>query len=287
MRKILKLYYFRNNDMIDKKKAKNEIIKELENLTGKRFIALTESGDHSIKHGYKLAKKLGKEAVLMQDQGGWLTYGAYASKEKLIPLKIKTDYGLFNIEELAKKTSVKTVLIVNSLSGYFAEQNMTLIKELCEKTSCLLINDISGSVGTEIAKIGDIIICSFGRYKPINAGYGGCIATDNEEWLKLLEGFSFNERNLAMVLREIKKMPERIKFFEKTAEKIKKDLKDHEIIHKKSRAINVIVKFNNETEKEEIIKYCQENNYPYEICPREIRVLDNAVSIEVKRLNMI
>lgn len=270
--------------MLDKDEAKQEIIKLLLEITGKKFVVLTESGDHSIKYVCALIKRLGKERLLMQDQGGWLTYDSYANKAKLIAIKLQTNYGLFNIEELANKTNSNSGLLINSLSGYFAEQNMVLIKELCEKTNCILINDISGSVGTDLAKIGDLIICSFGRYKPINAGYGGCIATNNEEWFKMLEGYSFNDRNIAMVLREIKKMPERIKFFDKTAEKIKKDLKSYDIIHKKSRAINVVVKFKNETEKGEIIKYCQENNYPFEICPREIRVLENAVSIEVKRL---
>ena len=41
---------------------------------------------------------------------------------------------------------------------------------------------------------------------------------------------------------------------------------------------------NNDEEKDKIIKYCKENNYEYTLCPRYIRVNENAVSIEVKRL---
>ena len=46
---------------------------------------------------------------------------------------------------------------------------------------------------------------------------------------------------------------------------------------------NVIVKFNTDEEKEKIINYCDKNELEYTLCPRYIRVEENAVSIEVKR----
>ena len=36
-------------------------------------------------------------------------------------------------------------------------------------------------------------------------------------------------------------------------------------------------------EKKELIAYCEKNGYEYTECPRYIRVLENAISIEVKR----
>jgi len=48
--------------------------------------------------------------------------------------------------------------------------------------------------------------------------------------------------------------------------------------------INVIIKFDDEEVKQRIIEYCKENNLEYTVCPRYIRVNENAVSIELKRL---
>jgi len=41
--------------------------------------------------------------------------------------------------------------------------------------------------------------------------------------------------------------------------------------------------FDIENEREEIIDYCNKHGYEYTQCPRYIRVLDSAISIEVKR----
>ena len=71
----------------------------------------------------------------------------------------------------------------------------------------------------------------------------------------------------------------------KKVELLAPELAKYEILHKNSKGINVIVKFNNEKEKQEIIDYCKSNNYEYTLCPKTIRVLDTAISIEVKRIN--
>ena len=59
-------------------------------------------------------------------------------------------------------------------------------------------------------------------------------------------------------------------------------LKDFDIIQ--SNGINVIVKFNNAEEKLKLIDYCKLYGYEFTLCPRYIRVLEDAISIEVKRL---
>ena len=263
-----------------------EAIQKIQELTGKKYIKLTQSGDHAIKHIIDLAANLQKDRIIIQDQGGWLTYKSYARKAGIIVLETKTDYGIIDIVDFEKKITGNSLAIVNSLTGYFAEQPMEIISQKCKEKNCLLINDISGSVGMEAGKIGNILICSSGTYKPINLGYGGFIATNDEELFTLIQGNIFDEKQLQGFLREIERLSSRREFFIKTSEKIKNDLKDFDIIHRESKGINVIVKFNSELEKKKIIKYCEENNYPYTLCPRYIRVLENAVSIEVKRLKV-
>lgn len=263
-----------------------QLIQKIQEITGKKYIKLAKSGDHAIKHIIDLAKTLQKNRIVIQDQGGWLTYKSYATKAGLTILETKTDYGLVNIDDFEKKITSNSVAIVNSLAGYFAEQDINLIAQKCREKNCILVNDISGSVGTETAKTGNILICSCGTYKPINLGYGGFIATNDEELFTLIQGNEFDEKEMPALLREIEKMQKRREFFDALNKKIKEELKEFEILHKNSQGINVIVKFNSENEKKKIINYCDKNNYPYTICPRYIRVLENAVSIEVKRMRV-
>jgi len=253
---------------------------QLKTLTNKENIKLVARGNKAILYALRIAKKLGKTKVIIQDQGGWITYKQFTKKLKLDLVELKTDYGLIILNELEKHIDNNSVLLINSLTGYFAQQDMNKIYNLCSKKQCLVINDISGSIGTEAAKIGDILVCSFGNDKPINYGKGGLIAVENKDWFKLTE---IEQQDLE-IEQNLIDLPQRLFLLKKITQKIKSDLKEFDIIHKDKEGINVIVKFNNEKQKERIGRYCNKNNYQYTECPRYIRVNCNAISIEVKRL---
>ncbi|MBD3362038.1 hypothetical protein GF358_04585 [Candidatus Woesearchaeota archaeon] len=257
-----------------------EVTEKLHELFRKNNIKLVESGDHAIFSVLKYLQSKNKSKVLIQDQGGWLTYRDYPKKCDMQIIELKTDYGLIDLDDLRMKADANSVLLVNSLNGYFAEQNMKEIQQICADKNCQLINDASGSVGTENAVFGDIIICSFGKDKPINLHYGGCIAFNTGTF-----SGEFDEKKTDKLSKELDALFFRLQKWEETHHKIKKDLKDFEIIHPESRGINVIVKFKDDEEKNKIIKYCDANKYPYTLCPRYIRVKEKAVSIEVKRIN--
>ena len=57
-----------------------------------------------------------------------------------------------------------------------------------------------------------------------------------------------------------------------------------DIINPGKHGINVVIKFKDKEQKEKLIKYCKENKLEYTECPRYIRVEEDAVSIEVKRI---
>jgi hypothetical protein len=255
-----------------------DVKEKLQELTGKKQIKLVESGDHAILYALKFMKKLGKEKVLIQDQGGWLTYRDYPKKAGLEKVELKTDYGIIDLDDLKAKADEKSVLLVNSLNGYFSEQPMEILSEICAERNCLLINDASGSIGGELAKLGDLIIGSFGKDKPVNLHYGGFLAYDSGEF----EG-EFDDSKLEQLNEELDKLFAKQLRWNGLHWKIKADLKDLDIIHKDKAGINVVIKFSNEDEKKKILKYCEENKLPYTICPRYIRVNCDAVSIEVKR----
>lgn len=247
-----------------------EVRNLLNGLVNKENIYLMDSCDSAIK---EILNKLNKPKVIIQDQGGWLSYKKFGNME------IKTDYGLINLNDLREKADENSVLLVNSLSGYIALQNMHEILDTCRDRKCVVINDVSGSIGTKEARFGDVIVGSFSKWKPINLGYGGFIASDKK--LGIEENFDLNKIN--DLKEKILNLNKRRRFLINTCKKIKKDLNNYDIIHKNKEGLVVVVKFNNIEEKEGIIKYCNDKKLEYTICPRYIRVNENAVSIEVKR----
>lgn len=253
---------------------------KLKELFGRKEIKLVESGDHAILSVLTYLRAQGREKILMQDQGGWLTYKDYSLKTGFSIIELKTDYGIIDLDYLKEKADEKSILLISSLTGYFAEQPMEEIAGICSGKKCILVNDASGSMGTELCSIGDIIICSFGKDKPVNLHYGGCIAFDSGEF----EG-TFDQTRKKELNKELDRLFVKLSEWEKLNLKIKNDLKSFEIIHPDKRGINVAVKFGSDSEKEKIIDYCRKNSYEYTLCPRYIRVNCNAVSIEIKRIN--
>jgi len=57
-----------------------------------------------------------------------------------------------------------------------------------------------------------------------------------------------------------------------------------ELLHPKSLGINVVVRYADSAEKKRLIDYCERKCLEYTLCPRNIRVMCDAISIEVKRL---
>lgn len=261
-----------------------EIIKKLKQLTGKEFIQLTERGNKSIKIALALAKELGKTKVLIPDQGGWLTYKKFAEKLGFEVIEIKTDYGLLDHKDLEKNADENSILISCSMPGYFVLDDMEEIMNICSKKNCLVVNDASGSIGTDKAKIGSIIIGSFGKWKPINLEYGGFIATDDRDFYTDFQESYFDEHKYDDLLEKLDELPERLKKWKEKRKQIIEDLQSFQIIHKDKEGINVIIKFDDEEVKQRILDYCDEHKLEYTICPRYIRVNEDAISIEVKRL---
>lgn len=260
-------------------------------LTDKENVLFTTRCNESIRLAMLLVALEDRKNVLYQEEGGWLTYEKYIKQANLNPIKLITNFGLLYPDEL-KNYDSDSALIINSLSAYAAPQDMDEIFTKCLQNDVFLINDVSGSVGTYYAKQGDIIVGSFGPGKPIDLGTGGFIATQSSalfEKLTELLGSDYVEPeiNYKLLVEKLKGLEERRKFLEDKANKIKSDLSDMDIIHKDKTGLNVIVLFDGEDQKKKITDYCDENNLEFTVCPREIRVLEPAISIEVKRLTNI
>ncbi|MDO8480404.1 MAG: DegT/DnrJ/EryC1/StrS family aminotransferase [Nanoarchaeota archaeon] len=258
----------------------------LKGYTGKSHVVLTRRGNAAILLALKIAKHLGKTKVVVQDQGGWITYLQYPERLKMELVRIPTNYGVIDPNVLSKYLDKSSVLLVNSLSGYFAEQPMALLFAICRQKGALCINDASGSLGTFLAKSGDLIIGSFGEDKPVEVGYGGFLAYGLLEFsTSLIDDADFDSSKLSLLEKELKGLPAKLKILQRQSEIIKKDLAGMDLLHPESKGINVVVKCD-ALQKERVIKYCAQHGLEHTDCPRYIRANVEGVSVEVKRIRI-
>jgi len=294
-----------------------QIIQELKKLTKHSHIELTSRGNTAIFAALYCARKqvldeknkITRKAIIIPDQGGWLTYEKYSQMLELGAKKVKTDYGIIDLNELEKLSKDACALIYSNPAGYFAEQPIKEIYEICRKNGCLVILDVTGCIGDADlcdGEYADFTLCSFGRWKPVNVGYGGFVSAQKKEYFdkakEIFKTTTFDDKYFPLLEKKLLVLKKRMSFFYGKAEKVKGDLKDFDVIHKDKKGINVVVRFKDDKErkikdfptskskdieeKEKIINYCKTNNLEYTLCPRYIRVRDNAISIEIKRLDI-
>lgn len=267
---------------------KEQIIKELKKLSGHDNIELTSRGNTAIFAALYCARKImGLGKVLIPDQGGWLSYQKYPRQLEMEAVSLNTNRGLIDLDDLREKIKDAKVLLYSDYAGYFAEQDVCDVYNVC-KGHCLVILDMTASIGYKsYGEYCDFSVCSFGKWKPVNLGYGGFLSTNKkilfEKPKEIFNTTNFEERYYEALLAKLKDLKKRQQFLVKECKKVKKDLKDFNILHKDKPGINVVVGFSNEKEKENIINYCKKNNYEFTLCPRYIRVNQDAISIEVKR----
>jgi hypothetical protein len=290
-------------EKIREENDKEKALGRLKELTSHKHVKLTNCCNSAILLAFIMVKQKGCGTILIPDQGGWLTYKTFPQLLGLKIVEIKTDYGILDLKDLAAKADSSSSLIIASLAGYIAPQPLKEISKICREKGCLLIEDASGAIGMAIGaangpggsktlcdgKLSDIIVASFGKWKPVNLRYGGFISTNSKELFEidpeLWQTFKFHDDFLGRLLEKLDAASQHVSRLQKACEKIKADLKDMKIIHKDQPGLNVIVLFSSPAEKEKIINYCKTNGYEHTVCPRYIRVMDQAVSIEVKRLD--
>ncbi|MBW2992873.1 hypothetical protein KY345_06680 [Candidatus Woesearchaeota archaeon] len=270
---------------------KEKAIERLQKLSGHRFIELTSKGDTAIFAALYCARKImGLGKVLIPSEGGWLTYPKYPKMLQMDVELVKTVHGKIDLEDLKSKVDEAKIFLYQDYGGYFVKNDVEKIYEIC-KGKCIVILDITASLGADdFSSFCDIALSSFGRWKPVNLRYGGFLSTNRkiifEKPKEIFNTTSFDESKYEGLLERLDLLKERQQKIRKECEKIKKELKNFNILHKESPSLVVVVGFKDDSEKEKIIKYCKNNNYEYTICPRYIRVNEDAVSIEVKRLEV-
>ncbi len=273
---------------------KRTVLDILLKITRHQSVKLVHRGNAAILCALHIVKKVNsKPFILIPDQGGWISFKTYPKMFGFDIKTVKTNKGIIDLTDLEEKAESGAALLMTSFAGYFAEQPMKYISKICKRSNCLLIEDASGAVGDKILCDGafsDIIVASFGKWKPVNVGYGGFISVCNKELFEAGKDI-FSATNhypcYDKLLQKLKASTVKINNLIKKASKIKEDLTkqfpDLKIIHKDLRGLNVVIKYAEDSEKETLEKYCSTNKLDYVVCPKYIRLEENAISIELKR----
>ena len=260
------------------------LLDQLRNLTGHKYIKLTTRGNTAIEAALKEVKG----RVLIPKEGGWLTYRSIPIRLGKEVVEIKCRKARISLTDLEKNVEQGDALIYQNPGGYFAKQSMQAIYDICKRYDALVILDVSGGIGTKLCdgEFADVLVCSFGKWKLVEAGKGGFISAKYSKVWDEIEVEELRDSKLRKkILRELEKLPQRINKLTEIKQRIINDLSDsYKIIYPRDPGFVVVVEFKDEIEKEKLINYCQENDFPWTECPRYIRLNKPAISIEVKRL---
>jgi hypothetical protein len=264
----------------------NTIKAELKNITNITYLTLTSRCNESIKIALEVTKKKGKTKCLILEEGGWITYTQFAKELGFEIIELKTKDCAIDFEALEDSLDKESVLILHSLSGYFYKQPMQKIHLLCQAKNAMLINDCSGSVSCFDLLYGDLFVCSFGKWKPLNHGIGGFIGTrDSPLFYKYVDRKDVEFKDPQEMLTVISRLQERVTKINERSQSIIRELKQlgfSPLQQNTDLTLVVIVPFEDKTP---VIEYCLKVGLEFVECPRNIRICGSAISIEVKRLS--
>lgn len=267
------------------------VLGKLKNLTGHSHIEITTRGNTAIAAALSVFTE--GDIILIPEEGGWLSYKTLPKKQGLREMEVKCNDAVIDLIDLEDKLLKfkPSAFLYENPGGYFAEQNAEEIYRICKENNCLVIMDVSGSIGTSLCKgdYADIMVGSFGEWKLIEAHVGGFLSCNNPALLKKMNLIRLsNNEDLEKINQKIDELPERIKSLLAIRKTVLVDLSSNgifnNIIHPNHLGFVVVVAFFNEAEKEKLVSYCKENNLEWTECPRYIRVNRKAISIEIKRI---
>lgn len=243
-------------------------MQELITLLGKKHIVLTSSCNKAILEALKIAKERGHKVLNIPNQGAWKTYFQFGKKLGFEILEIPTNRGVIDFTEVKEG-----VVIFHTLPGYSFFQKKYDYSEMKRK-EVFVIADVCGSIGQKVVDC-DIVVCSFGREnsaKILDARYGGCIACDN-----LLRVESDYEGDEDDIKKAIYALPKRIVELKRLRDKVMEDLSEFVLVSPDEEGFNVFMK-----KSLEVTRYCEKHDIGYRECPLRTRILEEAISVEIK-----
>lgn len=266
-----------------------EIVSSIQKLTNHKFVEVVLRGNSAIDSALSLIPK--NKIILIPEEGGWIHYQKAPNKLCLGCVEVKCQDAKIDLKDLEDKLKRNPcgAFLYQNPGGYFAEQPIKEIYDLCRKYNCLVILDVSGAIGTKLCdgRYADILIGSFGEWKLVEAKGGGFISCQKKELFDQLKLEKLDDpKQLAVIFEKLQELSGRIDFLLKKRERIISELQKQkfEIVHPNDLGFVIVIKFSGEKEKRDLVEFCQIRNLPYTLCPRYIRLNKSAVCIEVKQM---
>jgi hypothetical protein len=270
---------------------KHRCIQLCKTYTAKQHVFLTSRCNTAIQLALKACKDLGKKTVFIPDSGGWMYYEKFIQNQGLAVSFIPTTDGYFDSQILSKCQMTNTsVLLAHSLAGYFRELPTDDLANFCSKNEVVYIEDICGTIASKPC-VGDILVCSFGKAKPVDFGSGGCIATSDSYFAQFfqthLSSYEISSStNFSQLFEQLQHISSRYIFLTDVVRRTVQLLhsRGFECIFDE-RALVIIIPYANDTIKEAIIALLDAQKIEHTLCPRYIRSNTQAVCAEIKRLS--
>lgn len=243
-------------------------------VTGHRNVAITSRGNEGILRALKIIRELsGNKFILIPDQGGWLSYRDLIKKSGFEVKELKTDKALILVDELNKQIKDCAGFLYCGFGGYFVEEPVKEIVDICKKNNVFVILDVSGCFSDEICskEYADFMVGSFSKWKVVDYGKCGFVSSDYD----VGESADYDDK----LFEKLKVSKESLNRLLELSKEVKEDLSNFEVFHRNKRGINVVTEYN-----KYIFDYCKKKNYEFVICPKIYKVLEKAISIEIKRL---
>jgi len=241
-------------------------------------IAITDSGNNALMEALRVLRRLSNRfVVLVPDQGVSINYKDLVRKAGFEPIELKTNRGVISLDILRSRISNAAGLIMPSFAGFYAEQPIKEIGKICKQNACVLIEDASGSIGDNLlcdGSVSDIIFGDFGNWNLINYGKYGFISSNYNLNLRSVEYEFGLDQQLESASRRLFQLL-------KLSDSVKRDLglMDVNIFHRDKRGLNIVTAYS-----QDVIDYCNSKGYEYVICPKYNKVIEKAISIELKRM---
>ena len=268
----------------------------LQEHTKHDYISITTRGNAAITAALSIIpnivpKQKIQKKILIPEEGGWIHYKKAPGLLGIEVTEVKCHDAKIDFADLLQKVETKkyAAFLYQNPGGYFAEQPMKKIYDLCAKHGCTVIMDVSGSLGTALCNgdYADVLVGSFGKWKLVDAGSGGFISAKHKKIWDVLKNevdVLEDEITLQKIWQKLQELPERIGFLQERRNKILTDLSNFNILYPADIGFVVVIEFATVQEKEKIINYCEKKELSWTECPRYIRVNKKAISIEVKQL---
>ncbi|ADL58711.1 DegT/DnrJ/EryC1/StrS family aminotransferase [Methanothermobacter marburgensis] len=266
--------------------------KKIRRITGHRYARLLSSGNAAIL----LTVSRLDGPILVPDQGGWRGFKRIPEILGREVFTVKTEMGIIDPEVLESRledTGARAVF-VTSFAGYTAEQPIAELSDICRSHDAILVEDASGSVSDPLERLcngkkSHIIIASTGSPKTVNAGGGGFISTSIPEFVQqdmLLSALKADPYVRAAVAAELDVARRNLTETLRACSYLKEKLEG--AFHPEKRGINVIIPSSTPREDVKTLRklITADGRSIFTACPSPDRILESAVAVEVKNLDV-